>query len=608
MRTDDEKQEYSTIQNMGWIVKKAWKTRKSLMFYYLILGVTGLSLNLLELYIAPKILSEIEIDAPLRHLVHTILLFSLGLILIRAIQAYINENTIFGEVDFEKQIYLDQNYKAATTSYPNIKDPAKLNLAKQASEIWRVFSGTYEEHGIWEQISLLLEYVFGFLIYLHILSALPWYLLVLVLLSAIGAYLITRYLQRWEKDHLEEQSRYKKMLDYLDRKSGDISLGKDIRLFGMQNWIEEMYSGTVRMYYHFMERLGLRMFLIDFTEILLSFIRNGFAYFFLIRMVLADHITVSQFLLYFTAFTGLTAWVTGILQKLALLHRFSYYISAHRSYMNMEEPFLFEEGKTIPEPKEGKYQITLKNVSFRYPGAEEDTINNIDLVVDAGEKVAVVGRNGAGKTTLIKLISGLYDPTDGKVLLNGVDIRQYNRREYYALFKTVFQTSAVFPATIAENVSCDIYDPKEDKIIRCLEQAGLQKKIDALPDGIHTHLGKEVYDDGISLSGGETQRLLLARALFREGSILILDEPTAALDPIAENEIYLHYNEMTASKTSFFVSHRLASTRFCDRILLLDQGRIVEQGTHEELLASNGSYADLFEVQSRYYREKNHEE
>ena len=136
----------------------------------------------------------------------------------------------------------------------------------------------------------------------------------------------------------------------------------------------------------------------------------------------------------------------------------------------------------------------------------------------------------------------------------------------------------------------------------------MQKKIDALPDGIHTHLGKEVYDDGISLSGGETQRLLLARALFREGSILILDEPTAALDPIAENEIYLHYNEMTASKTSFFVSHRLASTRFCDRILLLDQGRIVEQGTHEELLASNGSYADLFEVQSRYYREKNHEE
>ena len=219
------------------------------------------------------------------------------------------------------------------------------------------------------------------------------------------------------------------------------------------------------------------------------------------------------------------------------------------------------------------------------------------------EKLAIVGLNGAGKTTLVKLLCGFYDPTEGRVLLNGQDIREFNRRQYYELFSAVFQNFSIMDTTVAEAVSQTAVGTDMGKVDLCLEKAGLTEAISKFPEGINTHIGRQVYLDGVMLSGGQTQRLMLARALYKDGPILVLDEPTAALDPIAENDIYMKYNEMTAGKTSVFISHRLASTRFCDRILFIADGGIAEEGTHEELIAMNGAYAALFEVQSRYYRE-----
>ena len=214
-----------------------------------------------------------------------------------------------------------------------------------------------------------------------------------------------------------------------------------------------------------------------------------------------------------------------------------------------------------------------------------------------------MGLNGAGKTTLVKLLCGLLDPTEGAVLLDGQDIRQFNRDDYYALFSAVFQEFSVLASTVAENVSQTVGGGDRERVRTCLEKAGLTEKIDSLPKSIDTQVGREVYEDGVLLSGGQTQRLMLARALYKNGPILLLDEPTAALDPIAENDIYLKYSQMSAGKTSLFISHRLASTRFCDRIIFVAGGNIAEEGTHEELVQKGGGYAKLFEVQSRYYRE-----
>ncbi len=286
---------------------------------------------------------------------------------------------------------------------------------------------------------------------------------------------------------------------------------------------------------------------------------------------------------------------------MSTLHKESLDISRIREFLEYPESFKFEEGENVPVVD--GYELKLENVSFRYPGAERDTIHGLNLTVRPGEKLAIVGLNGAGKTTLVKLLCGLLDPTEGKVLLNGKDIRDFNRRNYYDLFSAVFQDFSILDVTIAEEIAQTTVGIDYERVADCVEKAGLTSTIEKLPKGLQTHVGREVYLDGVLFSGGQTQRLMLARALYKNGPILLLDEPTAALDPIAENDIYMKYNEITHGKTSLFISHRLASTRFCDRIIFVAEGEIKEEGTHENLLALNGEYANLFAVQSRYYQE-----
>ena len=241
--------------------------------------------------------------------------------------------------------------------------------------------------------------------------------------------------------------------------------------------------------------------------------------------------------------------------------------------------------------------------SFRYPGTDKDTLTNINLTLHPGEKLAVVGLNGAGKTTLIKLICGFLDPTEGRVLLDGKDIRDYNRADYYTMFSAVFQSFSLLAGTIATNIAQNDVGIDMERVKECVEKAGLRKKIESLPEGYETYLNREVYEGAILLSGGETQRLMLARALYKNAPFIVLDEPTAALDPIAESDMYQKYNELTNGRSSIYISHRLASTRFCDRIIMIDNGEIIEEGTHSELLKLGGKYAGLFEVQSKYYKE-----
>ena len=215
----------------------------------------------------------------------------------------------------------------------------------------------------------------------------------------------------------------------------------------------------------------------------------------------------------------------------------------------------------------------------------------------------MVGLNGAGKTTLIKLVCGFLNPTTGRVLLDGKDIRDYNRADYYTMFSAVFQEFLLLPGTIAENIAQTDENIDMSRVKLCAQKAGIAEKIAALSDGYDTHLNRQVYEDAIMLSGGETQALMLARALYKDAPFIVLDEPTAALDPIAESRMYEKYNELTRGKSSIYISHRLASTRFCDRIIMLGNAGIIEEGTHEELLKQGGEYSKLYEIQSRYYRE-----
>ena len=339
----------------------------------------------------------------------------------------------------------------------------------------------------------------------------------------------------------------------------------------------------------------------------MTLVRSGAVFASLIYQTFEEGLSVSQFFLYVTAANSFTLWVTGILDHFSRLHRQSLDLSVIREYLEWPEPFLLEQGKPLVQEAGKAYELRLKNVSFSYPGSGKDTISHMNLVVSPGEKLAVVGLNGAGKTTLVKLLCGFLDPSEGVVLLNGQDIRQYNRRDYYRLFSAVFQDFSVLEASVAENVAQKVDGIDLKRVEESITLAGLEEKAGSLPYGLDTKIGRQVYEEGVELSGGQTQRLMLARALYKQAPVILLDEPTAALDPIAENDIYLKYSQMAEGRTSVFISHRLASTQFCDRILFLEHGQIVEEGTHRQLLERKGRYASLFEIQSRYYRERGEE-
>ncbi len=594
-----DKPKYNVLQNVRWMCKLAWESRKRVLLFCVLAASLQVLLNLLELYIAPEVLSRVQERAPIGVLLGTIGVFTAALFLAQGFSQYIEENTMFPRVDVRSAIIARLSLKCNTTSYPNTLEEDFIKLRDKAHNACEGNSKATEH--IWETLTKLLTNIGGLIVYLGILSRVNGWLLAVIAATCAAGFFVSRYAVNWRYTRRDEEEEYFQKKTYLRRKSESVELAKDIRIFGLQSWLNELVTQIHDLYLDFTLRCERVEVLTDLVSAVLTAARNGIAYVILIRMTLREGLSVSEFLLYFTAVTTFTSWIMGILGELSTLNRESLDISLVREFLDYPEPFRFEGGEAVPQA-EG-YELQLENVSYRYPGAQADTLHNLSLTVHPGEKLAVVGLNGAGKTTLVKLLCGLLDPTEGTVLLNGQDIRTFDRRSFYALFSAVFQEFSILDVTVAEEIAQTTVGIDYEKIADCVEKAGLTSVIDKLPKGLDTHVGREVYLDGTLFSGGETQRLMLARALYKDGPILLLDEPTAALDPLAENDIYQKYSDMTRGKTSLFISHRLASTRFCDRIVLLSDGAIREEGTHESLLALGGEYARLFAVQSRYYQE-----
>ena len=594
-----EKPKYNTVQNISWMVNIAWKNRRRVLLFCILTAILEVLLNLTQLYIAPEVLARVEQKSPMWMLLTTIGVFTVALFLINGFKEYVKQNTLFARVDVRSAIIAKVAKKCNMTSYPNTLDADFIKMREKA-HLACEGNNQATEH-IWQTLTMLLKNIGGLIIYLTILSRIDAVLLLVVIATCFAGFFVSRYTNNWRYARRDEEEQYFQKKHYLRNKSESVELAKDIRIFGLQNWLNELLDQIHNLYLDFSLRCERVEVLADITEVILTVARNGIAYIYLINMALNEGLSVSEFLLYFTAVTTFTTWVMGILQEMSALHKESLDISRLREFLDYPEPFKFENGKDIPAAE--SYELKLENVSFRYPGAETDTIHGLNLTVRPGEKLAIVGLNGAGKTTLVKLLCGLINPTEGAVLLNGKDIRDFNRKSYYDLFSAVFQEFSVLDVTVAEQIAQTTVNIDYDKIADCVEKAGLTSTIEKLPKGLETHVGREVHLDGVLFSGGQTQRLMLARALYKNGPILLLDEPTAALDPIAENDIYMKYSEMTSGKTSLFISHRLASTRFCDRIIFVANGGIKEEGTHESLLTLGGEYANLFEVQSRYYQE-----
>lgn len=429
--------------------------------------------------------------------------------------------------------------------------------------------------------------------------------LLLLFLLAQAAPVIAMYIRAKGKSFrmFEENGQGWDALMYLRRETISAANGKDIRMYTMDRWLLRALDEAIERFVKV--RVGeKRGFLeAELVEKILSLVRDILVYGYLIVQMAQGAISLSLFLLYAGAAAGFGGWLTGVFTALqgVLLND-----GVMKRYRDFVEQGSVREEKTKPlvQKKDGRAcEIRLENVSFRYGENKTDTICGLSLTISPGEKLALVGLNGAGKTTLVKLICGLYRPDTGKVFLDGQDLQNLSRKERFGQFAVVFQDVFAFSFPLQDNVSCAPEEETDfERLKDCLQKAGLWERVDAFPQKSKSMMNRDLDPEGVVLSGGEMQKLMLARALYKDAPVVILDEPTAALDPLAESELYEKYTELLRDKTGIFISHRLSSTRFCDRIILLEEGRIVEEGSHVALMEKRGAYAKLFETQAQYYQ------
>lgn len=596
-RKEQAKIKYKTFENMRYILAELWKSHP-LMFILIFAQVIALVAESLFTTFTGKYVVELALGTSSRVQLAVICLL---LIIGERITKYITNEIYdyggyYGNYKFACHTTRKIIRKNMSTDYENNES------CKNSDAIQKAWVGSdYISYQTVNTIKLFLSAVLRVVAYGGILSMLSPVMLLIVGIPAIASFYIERHKMMWIWNMSDNWQKYVRELNYISDAASDFSAAKDVRVYGMDKWFSKLFSRAFSNRLNWYEQQDEWSFRHDLARVLMVYLSNFAAYACVIYMVVNGDIGAGDFVLYFNSISDFSWAVREVFDKASGFNWLSENISFSREYLDIVDKTNRGVGEKLPT---GECEIEFKNVSYKYSSAEKPTINNISFKLNKGERLALVGLNGAGKTTLIKLMCGLYDPTEGEILLNGKPVNSYNRDEYFKIFSTVFQDICVLPVTIAENISgaeTGRYDL--EKVYSCMKKAGIYEKVMNLPEKENTKLVKSVFENATELSGGETQKLALARALYKDAPILLLDEPTAALDPIAEQKMYLNYADFSRRKSSVFISHRLASTRFCDRIILIENGTIAECGSHSELMAQGGKYAELFELQSSYYND-----
>lgn len=504
-----------------------------------------------------------------------------------------------------QQMITERVDKALCLNYEMLERPDVLDVHQRATQA--TGGNTNGVEGMMHLMQTLATLLVTVVVTFAAVLVLDWRLIGCLIVLGILQFLYhNRVIKTDKKEVWDKLSPVWRQINYMSRVTQDFDYAKDIRLFDLSGFLVKKQQAVFdkkqnRMQHHF--KLWFQHAAV--TQVC-TLVGKTAVYAVLMAAVLRGSLSIGDFTMFLAFAVSFSDSLMQFLHRFGDYRRASLEVDDFRSFMEMDDG---EPADALPVPDAQTYTIAFHNVSYRYLKQEKYAVENLNLTLHPGEKLAVVGLNGAGKTTMIKLLLRLYDPTEGYITLNGTDIRRFRRADYYRLFSPVFQNIEILAFPLAEHISMrTAKETDRGRVEKAVEEAGLMEKLRTLPRGIDTELLKIVDDEGVDLSGGERQKLALARALYKDAPVVVLDEPTSALDALAEQQLYERFDRMIGDKSAVYISHRLASTRFCDKIALFMDGRMVEYGSHEELMERGGEYTHMFTVQAQYYQEEQEKE
>lgn len=596
---------HGMFNNFVYAVKLTWQLNNQFIIAMIVVGVLSALYMLIGIYIPKIVLALVENKVTTDTMIKVLVAVGIIILVVKLINT---KAQYVGEYAWDK-VYkgLVSKYlrKSFTTDFKNMENPDFLDLIERSKHAMYNYQGIsgYCRRGSNILSNIVLVVIAGAAI--AVIN--PLIILVLVVISYF-IYKILDSTMEWTKVNFRDamSSNFRKNY-YFSSTARDFKYAKDIRLFKMQDFIEQTWKDINTVYYAACKKNHRKWVMCEAKMSFLRLFQNLLLYVVLIYMVLNKGMSISDFVLYIGLVASFSTTMTDMFCNMVWMNMNRMELDDFRTFLdwNEDKPDI-EKGQGVSKNIGLKqFEFKFENVSFKYPGHEKYVLKNINLTIEAGSKLAVVGINGAGKTTLTKLLMRLYEPTEGRILLNGVDVKKYDRDTYFKIFAPVFQNIEIFAFPVWQNISMKPENETDkNRTMEALERSGLDEKINKYENKIDTMLLRIFDPNGVDLSGGERQRLAMARALYQNREVLVLDEPTAALDALAEDRMYQEFNQMVKGKTAIFISHRLSSTRFCDKIVMFEDGRIIEEGTHEQLINANGKYRNMFQVQAQYYKDK----